>query len=715
MNSKSVFRIILSSLILIGCGDGDISQQAETESIDWPAYLGGAQTNQYSTARQINKVNVANLKVAWQYKCGDADPEDRTQIQCNPLIIDGVLYASSPSLKFFALEASNGKELWKFDPFAGSNHEQFGMGANRGVTYWTDGRSKRLFFTAGSDLFCVDAMTGMKINSFGENGQVDLHKGLGRDVDDLFINSRTPGIVYKDLLIQGGTVSESTGAAPGHIRAYNVHTGEIEWIFHTIPYPEEEGYETWPEDAWQRIGGANAWAGFSLDEDRGIVFIPTGSASFDFYGGDRSGENLYANCLIALDANNGKKKWHYQFVHHDIWDRDLPCPPNLVTLTIDGKRVDAVAQVTKSSHVFIFNRETGTPLFPIEEIPVEASPLEGEQAWPTQPLPTKPPQFSRSYVSSDDLTQRTPEANIYARSIYENVRNGKYFVPPSEQGSFIFPGLDGGGEWGGGAADPNTGILYINASEMAWVLQMLPYEKPDLTSSISVGKSIYSSNCQICHGADYKGMAKDIVPSLINLKDSLDQPQVIKTISEGKGAMPAFSHLKEEEIASVSAFLLGMEDQKLEATQEESSQSWPYPYYFNGYNRFNDPEGYPAICPPWGTLNAIDLNRGEILWKVPLGDFEEIDYPGHPVTGTEGYGGPIITASGILFIAATKDEKFRAFDTKDGSLLWEADLPASGFATPSTYVVDGKQFVVIACGGGKIGRPSGDQYVAFSL
>ena len=685
------------------------------ESVDWAGYLGGPETNQFSQATQINKDNVKDLKVAWRYASWDADAEGRTQIQCNPLIIDGVLYGSTPALKFFALDAVSGKELWKYDPFGEEGYAQFGMGVNRGLAYWTDGSEERIFLTAGSDLICLDATSGTLISSFGDQGKVDLHKGLGRDVDNMFINSNTPGIVYQDLLIQGGRVSESTGAAPGHIRAYNVHTGNIEWIFHTIPLPGEEGYETWPDDAWERIGGANAWAGFSLDTERGIVYVPTGSAAFDFYGGDRPGQNLFANCLIALDANTGKKIWHYQFVHHDIWDRDLPATPNLITLNIDGRQVDAVAQITKSAHVFIFDRETGEPLFPIEETPVPASMLDGEQAWPTQPIPVKPPQFSRGTLTSEDLSQRTEEANLYARSIFENVKHGRYFEPPSEQGSIIFPGLDGGGEWGGAAMDPSTGIMYINASEMAWVLQMLPYEKPDFTSSLSVGKSIYASNCQLCHGADRQGNAKDVVPSLVDLKDRLDQPTVIKTVTEGKGAMPAFSHLTEDEISSVAAFLLGLKDARIENLGEEGSQSWPYPYFLNGYSRFNDLDGYPAISPPWGTLNAIDLNKGEILWKVPLGNLEEVDYPGHPVTGAECYGGPVVTASGVLFIAATKDEKFRAFDVEDGSLLWETKLPAAGFATPATYVVNGKQYVVIACGGGKIGMPSGDEYIAFSL
>ena len=683
--------------------------------LDWPGYLGGTSTNHYSEAEQITKKNVSMLTPAWSYNAGGADSSGGTQIQCNPLIIDGALYGSSPELHFFALDAATGKELWTLNPFIGTTHDQSSIGVSRGMTFWTDGLERRILVTAASDLLCIDADSGELIKTFGHNGRVDLHQGLGRDAEDFFINSHTPGIVYKDLLIQGSRTSESTGAAPGHIRAYDILTGDLAWIFHTIPNPGESGYETWPADAWTRIGGANAWAGFSLDEERGIVFVPTGSAAFDFYGGDRHGENLYANCLIALDAGTGEKIWHYQFVHHDVWDRDLPCPPNLVTLNFDGKRVDAVVQMTKSSRIFIFNRETGEPLFPIEEVEVPASDLMGEETWPTQPVPVKPPQFSRGQVLENELSQRTPEANAYAKSIFENVRNGSDFIPPSEVGSFIFPGLDGGGEWGGGAVNPHTGMMYVNASEMAWVLQLIPYHKAETTSLKGIGRNVFAANCQICHGKDFTGLAKEVVPSLVDLNTRLNQSQVINTIREGKGVMPSFSHLSEQELRGVSAYILDLKDRDVSDTKHQSEDSWPYPYYLNGYNRFNDPDGYPAISPPWGTLNAIDLNRGEIVWKVPLGNFEEIDYPGHPVTGTENYGGPLLTGSGLIFIAATKDKKFRAFDSKTGEMLWETKLPAAGFATPSTYVVDGKQYVVIACGGGKIGMPSGDTYVAFSL
>jgi len=702
--------LAISTLCLINC------QKDTQKYINWSAYLGDKQSNQYTPLTQINKENVKNLKIAWTYNAGDADlDKNRTQIQCNPLVIDGILYGSSPRLKFFALDAKTGKELWKFDPFSENAYKAFGMGVNRGLAFWTDGEEKRLLVTAGPHLYAINAKTGELFSDFGDNGKVDLHDGLDRNVKELFINSNTPGIVYKDKLILGCRVSESGGAAavPGHIRAYNVQTGEQEWIFHTIPHPGEYGYETWPEGAWQYSGGANAWAGLSVDEKRGIVFAPTGSASFDYYGGDRIGENLFANCLIALDAATGERKWHFQTVHHDIWDRDLPAPPNLVTVNHGGKEIEAVAQITKSSYIFLFDRETGEPLFPIEEVPTKPSGLEGEQAWPTQPIPTKPPQFSRNRVLESDLTRRTPEAYDFVKEIWDKASEGEHFIPLTEDGAIVFPGLDGGGEWGGAAFDPNSGNLIVNASEMPWVLSLKKAEKVD-GKSLSKGKSLYNAFCLSCHGKDLEG--GDVfatVPSLKDLKSRLNHTQIATILKNGNGAMPAFAFLKEDEVQAISSFLLEVED--VENLEVADDDTWPYPYFFNGFTRFHDHEGYPAITPPWGTLNAINLNTGEISWKVTLGEYPELMKEGMEPMGSESYGGPVVSANGLIFMAGTLDEKFRVFDSTNGDLLFETKLPAAGFATPAVYGIDGKQYIVIACGGGKLGKPSGDAYVAFSL
>ncbi len=685
-----------------------------SENVDWAWYLGGPDANHYAPLTQINKENVGQLEVAWTYNCGDKDPKDRTQIQCNPLVIDGVLYGTTPKLKLFALDATTGEELWTFNPFAEA-FKQFGMGVNRGLVYWQQGEeAARIFYTAGAYLHSVDAKTGQLITDFGKDGKIDLHLGLGEAAKDYFIVSNTPGVVYKDLLILGMRVSENIGAAPGYIRAFDVHTGEIRWVFHTIPQPGEEGYDTWPPDAWKTSGGANAWSGLSLDQERGIVFVPTGSASYDFYGGDRIGQNLFANCVLALNADTGERIWHFQTVHHDLWDRDLPASPNLVTVTHEGQPIDAVAQITKSGHIFLLNRETGEPLFPVEEIPVPASELDGEQAWPTQPLPVKPPPFSRQRITKNDLTRRSLEAQAYAQAVWEKSRKESQFDPPGEDGSFIFPGLDGGGEWGGAAVDPE-GILYINSSEIPWYVQMEKFDPIDDNLLASRGERIYRTSCRACHGKDREGGDMfGSIPALTGIKDRLPEADAVAIIKNGKGVMPSFALLKEEEVKAIIAFLYQSREE-IDTDKPEAESSWPYPYVFGGYNRFYTPDGYPAIAPPWGQLTAVDLNEGSIKWQIPFGEYPELIAAGEPQTGSESYGGPVVTASGLLFIAATLDEKIRAYDKTDGTLLWEAKLPAAGYATPATYSVNGKQYLVIAAGGGKLGRPSGDAYVAFAL
>lgn len=703
------------SLLLLLLSAWSCRQENAQGNVNWNAYLGGKDVNHYSSLDQINTQNVHQLKEAWVYNSGDRDTADRSQIQCNPLIIDGVLYGTTPKLKLFALDATKGTELWRFDPFADA-YKDFGMGVNRGLAFWKGTDENRLFYTAGPSLYAVNPETGQLISSFGDQGKVGLHKGLDREIEGLFIVSNTPGIIYQDLLILGSRVSESTGPVPGHIRAFNVKTGAIEWVFHTIPHPGEFGYDTWPQDAWKTSGGANAWSGFSLDEKRGIVYVPTGSASFDFYGGDRQGSNLFANCIVALNAKTGERLWHFQTVHHDLWDRDLPAPANLVTLKHNGEQVDALAQITKSGHVFILNRETGKPLFPIEERPVPPSDLIGESAWPTQPFPVKPPPFSRQAVTEKDLATRSPEVYDYAKSIWEKSRKGNPYIPPNEEGFLIFPGFDGGGEWGGAGVNPNTGIMYINSSEMPWLMQMEKYQEADDGLLASKGRQLYNVACVSCHGSKLEGSnLYGNTPALTELKDRLSSEEVATIIRNGKGVMPSFGVFKADEIDALTAFLFESSEKIDTATANSGNPTWPYPYVFKGYNRFYGPDGYPAIMPPWGQLSAIDLNEGSIKWQITLGEHLELMAKGIAPTGTENYGGPVVTAGGLIFIAATMDEKIRAFDQKDGKLLWEGQLPAAGYATPATYSVDGKQYVVIAAGGGKLGTKSGDAYVGFVL
>ena len=701
---KTISPFLLLLLLITACQQPPIELQYDPHET-WRVYHGDATASHYSSLSQINKENVNQLEVSWIYNTGDHD--ERSQIQCNPIIIDNILYATTPQLKVFALDATTGEQLWIFDPFVGKQAQ----GVNRGVVYWQKGGEERILFTAGSTLFSLDAKTGEQVLSFGNNGEVDLHDGLDRDVAGYDVIATTPGIVFQNILILGSRVSEGHKAAPGHIRAFDIETGERKWIFHTIPQPGEFGYDTWPEEAWKEVGGANTWSGFSLDEARGIVYAPTGSPSFDFHGGNRHGDNLFGNSLIALNATTGERIWHYQTIHHDLWDRDLPCQPNLITVTHNGEKIDAVAQVTKHGMTFLFNRETGEPLFPIEERPVPTSDLINEQTAKTQPYPIKPPPFSRQQFTEDIISDVLPDSHDDILSKIVNTRYEHKFSPPSMEGTIMYPGFDGGADWGGAAIDPNNGMLYINSSEMAWLHQMVP-----LINYEGAAPKMYMTNCAACHGSDKSGL-QHVFPSLVGLKDRMSQEQAVEFIKTGKGRMPGYSHLSDEDMQELIAFLFEKSNEEVDLTNDsqENIEEGDIPYNFTGYRKLLDQHGYPGVKPPWGKLNAIDLNKGEIVWQVTLGELPELTEKGIPPTGTESYGGPVVTAGDIIFIAGTKDEKFRAFDQKTGEILWEYQLPSAGYATPATYMVDGKQYVVIAAGGGKLGTPSGDAYLAFSL
>ena len=693
------FGILFSPAFVFGAADKN-----------WATYQGDSGSNQYSILDQINRSNAHQLEVAWVWNGGDAAENNRSQIQCNPLIIDGVFYGTSPELKLVALDAATGKELWRFDPYT-HDASLAKSGTNRGLAYWRDGDDERIILQANRYIHAVNAKTGKLVSEFGTDGRVDMKKGLGRDVEGLSVISNSPVAIYQDLMYLPVRLSEGPGlAAPGHIRAYSVRTGELVWRFNTIPEPGEFGYETWMEDSYKTVGGANVWTGMTVDQERGLVFCPTGSAAFDFWGGNRLGDNLFANCLIALDANTGERVWHYQFVRHDVWDRDLPAPPNLVTIRRDGVEIPAIAQITKSGHVFVFNRETGESLYPIEESPVPFSDLAGEVVAPSQPLPTKPAPFSRQQFSADQITDISPKSHRAVMNKFVTLRPHMPWVPPSKEGTIIFPGFDGGGEWGGAAVDPD-GIMYVNGNEMPWVLTMV-----DVTQASSAGEQLYLRNCAGCHGVDRKGAVAQVIPPLVDIQTRLKPEEIVDRIQNGKGVMPSFGFLSDKHRNQIIEYITSEPrgDEGPRDAHEDRSES-ALPFAHTGYNRWFDPEGYPAVKPPWGTLNAIDLNTGEYLWTRTLGEFEELTARGIPPTGTENYGGPVVTAGGVIFIGATKDEKFRVFDSRTGEELWSAKLPAGGYATPATYEVDGRQYVVIACGGGKMGTKSGDAYVAFAL
>jgi quinoprotein glucose dehydrogenase len=665
---------------------------------DWPVFGGAAENNHYSALAQINRTNVKQLGVAWSF-----DSEEEGGLQTSPIVVEGVLYGITPTQKIFALNAATGKLFWKFD--SGIKGTQ----PDRGLAYWTDGKDKRVLVGVMNFVYALNAITGRPIASFGNGGRIDLRENLGREpASSQSVYLTSPGIVYKDVLIVGGRNPEAPPAPPGSVRAFDVRTGKLRWSFHTIPHPGEFGYETWPKDAWKTAGAANNWAGMALDPRRGIVYVPTGSAVFDFYGADRVGDDLFANCLLALNAETGERIWHFQGVHHDIWDRDFPAHPVLLTVKRDGKDIDAVVQTTKQGFVYLFDRTNGKPLFPIENHKYPASSVEGEVATDEQPLPTLPVPFARQRLTEDLLTNRTPEVHQWAREKFRTFRSEGQFVPLSVgKDTVIFPGFDGGAEWGGPAVDPETGIIYVNANDVAWTGALTP------NTGDNSARGIYLSQCGLCHGEKMMG-SPPAIPSLAGLGDRLSPQQIVGTIKNGKGRMPGFPSLSDDHMFALVTFLTSGESKELGSGEPPPASM---NYRFTGYHKFLDPEGYPAVLPPWGTLNAINLNTGEYAWKIPLGEYPDLAAQGQNKTGTENYGGPIVTAGGLVFIGATNfDKKFRAFDKSTGELLWEARLPFSGNATPVTYEVNGRQFVVIAAGGGKDPKsPSGGVYVAFAL
>ncbi|MDT8886744.1 outer membrane protein assembly factor BamB family protein [Aquirufa regiilacus] len=690
LNLPRKVKLIISFSILCG-----FTGFQNDEQVDWPEYLGGPDRNHYSPLTQINASNAKDLQVAWTYALPDSG-----QMQANPITVNGKLYSVSASVQAFALDAATGKEIWRFgDPLKNW------ASTSRGLSY----ADERILYTAGPNLWALDAKTGKPIETFGDQGKVDLHTGLPEIAKDKFIISNTPGTIVGDLIVMPLRLSEGADAAPGDIRAFNIYTGKLVWSFHTIPYPGEKGYSTFPKDAHQNTytGAANNWAGMAVDRKRGIIYVPTGSAGYDFWGGNRKGQNLYANCLLALDAKTGKLIWHFQTTHHDIWDRDLPAPPNLITVTRKRKRIDAVAQITKQGFVFIFDRVTGKPLFPIQERKVNTTALLGEQAWKTQPFPLLPKPYARlsNEIQASDLSPYAKNKKDLMNQL-ANLKRGWYDAP-SEQGTLILPGFDGGGEWGGAGADPEKGILYINSNEMGWIQKMVKNKQ----AKQMTGEGLYQQYCANCHGSDRKGNPASGYPSLFGIEKKRESKFIVQMIKQGKGMMPGFGHITSEGQQAIASYIQGLAPKEVLA---QNSQTL-IPYQMSGYNKFLDQDGLPALSTPWGTLNAIDMNTGKYLWKIPFGQEPELVKQGVTDTGGENYGGPIITKSGLLIIAATKDATLRIYQTSTGNLLASHRLPFASFATPSTYMVNGKQYIVVTCGGTKLGTAKGNVVVAFSV
>ncbi len=589
---------------------------------EWNHYGGDAGASRYSPCAKITKANVAKLKVAWTHRTGDASLRPATVIECTPIVVDGVMYLSTARNKVQALEAATGKLLWTFDPGqGGSAGSRRAPGISRAVTYWESGDDQRLFHAYRDQLWAINAKTGQPVASFGKGGMIDLKQDFDHDMSKLTFKHSSPVVVYRNVVITGGGGGEGPyPEAPGHIRGFDALTGQRLWIFHTVPKPGEFGHDTWSGDSWQYTGGTNNWGGMSVDEKRGVVYAGIGSPSFDYWGGNRQGNNLFGNCVLALDALTGQRKWHYQIVHHDVWDYDMPAQPALVTIKRNGKTIDAVVQPTKQSYLYFLDRDTGQPIYGVEERPAPAATMPGEVLSKTQPHPLKPPPLSRQGFRAEWITDISPEAHEHVKAQVEKVSYGDLFHPAPMTGGIVHPGFRGGMLWGGCSFDPKRNRLFANSDEAT---------------------------------------------NVISFKEA------------GPGMNVRFALAQRAELV--------------------------------------DHEGYPGIKPPWGYLTAVDANKGEFAWRVVNGEFPELKKRGLKKTGTPSNGGSICTAGGVVFMAGTFDKMMRAFDSDTGAILWEYELPECGFATPATYEVNGRQFVVIAAGGGRKGSKAHDEFVAFSL
>lgn len=649
----------------------------------WTRSLGGPTCNRYSILDQINRSSVRRLKIAWTFRSGDG----LGNVQCNPIVVGRTMFAPTSGKNIVALDAATGKELWRFHPESGDALED--IPARRGLLYWKGAgeAEPRIIFAAGRRIHALNPDTGRPVSSFGDQGQAEIPTA-----------GTVAGVVWKNVLVMAGYL--------GDVYGYDVASGRLLWRFHTIPQGDEFGADTWANPEM----GANCWGGIAMDESRGIAYVATGSPKPNFVGVNRKGTNLFGNCVIALDAATGKRLWHFQEVRHDIWDFDLPAPPNLVTVDRDGRKVDAVAQVSKTGHTLLLDRVTGKPLFPFRLRRAPKSNVPGESTAPYQPDLELPERFVKHFFTfhESDITQRTPEANAYVRKLIESVNYGTWYAPMELYKPTVYFGDNGGANWPGASFDPSTGRLYVTAIELPWIMSLVRDDDPPPAVPATRGELAYRQFCLACHGKWRTGQG--MVPALVGLRHRFDDQQVMAIVRGGRGAMPAQPYLPPEELGPLLDFLMARDRPPGAVAASESR------FVQAGFQRLNDQEGYPGSQPPWGTLSCLDLNTGRLAWRVPLGEYPELAAAGLKGTGAENYGGAMTTAGGLVFCTGTPDRKIRAFDADTGAELWAGDLPFDGSTTPTTYEVDGRQYVVVAAVGVRmIHGPAGDAWVAFAL
>ncbi len=746
--SRNLFILLIPSfayvilLSLSGCGTVPESPLSKQQYREWKDYGGGPDHSKYVELDQITKLNVSDLEIEFI-----VPTYDQVNYQFNPIVVDGVMYILGRNTSIIAVDATTGEEIWI--------HEGLNRITPRGINFWQsdDKKQKRLIFFVNNTMQAIDAFTGKSIMDFGETGPgyTDMRQGLGRDPESLGrMTSTTPGHVFEDLILVGSAPGESPFSGPGHLRAYSVITGKMEWIFHTIPFPDEYGYETWPKDAYKYVGATNVWGEISVDVERGIAYYPIGSPTYDFDGADRHGSNVFGNCILALDARTGKRLWHFQTVHHDLWDYDLTAAPQLITVQHEGKEVDAVAVAAKTGFLFVFDRVTGEPLWPIEERAVPQSEMPDEESWPTQPFPTVLPPFTHQDVTVDNLNPYYDETKLQELTARINAGKTGLFQPLStEYETVAIPGSQGGANYGNTASEPEKGIVYVQAKEEA-CFYSLKLRDPRMTfrlsgSRLAKAQSVYAQLCQTCHGEDMKGLP-GLGSNLLRMDRSGGVDAFKQTVSTGKGRMPGMPHVDEETLEDLYIYLssarfrsLGDDENEMDPPAgpvvDSGGVDFPpfpprkdvgYPDDYEGpkaiYIETNNwGESYPdLLAPPWTTITAYDLNQGSIKWRIPLGNDDRID-------GGEGLGFPngtlakgmIVTSTGLLF-ATSGDGRIYAFDNENGETLWTGEFGRNPRGIPAMYEVNGKQYLVVCVTGQLIDESLNEDtvprgYMVFSL